>query len=84
MLSREDIQNIFQMYIDGVSIEEINKIYQKKSDKFCEEKELDKEYMPPFDIAYLLSNFKVLNKYIVTQEAFDFVQRLLKKDEALM
>ncbi|MFV0518817.1 MAG: hypothetical protein ACK5LY_00955 [Lachnospirales bacterium] len=30
MLKREYIQNIFSMYIDGVTIDEINNIYQKK------------------------------------------------------
>lgn len=81
MLNREDIQNIFNMYIDSVSIDEINNIYQKKLDEFCKELELGMDFMTPFDAQFILSNIKVVHKYIVTQECFDFVQILMKENE---
>lgn len=81
MLKREDIQNIFSMYIDGVSIDEINNIYQKKLDEFCEELELGRGFLPNFDSKIVLTSFRVVHKNLVTEETFEFVQRLLEADK---
>ena len=79
MLTREDIEDIFEMYFMGMTPDEINKKFQEYGVGIKDGK-VFQEYVPKIDVIHILESPAVVGKEIITKEMFEMVQKLLELD----
>jgi len=81
MLTREDIEDIFEMYFMGMSPDEINDEFQGYGVGVKDGKIYQEYEVPKIDVVHILQSPAVVGKGIVTVEMFDMVQKLIELDK---
>ena len=81
MLTREDIEDIFEMYFMGMSPDEINDEFQGYGVGVKDGKIYQEYEVPKIDVVQILQSPAVVGKGIVTVEMFDMVQKLIELDK---
>lgn len=80
MLTREDIEDVFEMYFMGMTPDEINGKFQEYSLGVEDGKVFQEYEVPEIDVLQILQNPAVVGKGIITKEMYDTVQKLVKLD----
>ena len=80
MLERQDIEDIFQMYFMGMTLNEINKKFQECGVGTKGGKPFQEYKVPQIVVIHILESSAVVGKEVITKEMFDMVRKLLELD----
>lgn len=81
MLTREDIEDIFEMYIMRMTPVEINQKFQEYGVSIQDGKPFQQYNVPKIDVIHILESPAVVGKEIITKEMFEMVHKLLELDK---